>query len=256
MSEAQGFPYQRIVDELRAEILGAAVVPGEKLPSENDLAKRYGTTRPTVRRALALLKAEGLLTSRQGQGVFVRNKPRVRLLISGSNFRRHREAGLPGFNAQVLEQGMIPAQRVHEVATVPATAAIAERLNLAEGAPVIARRRIFTANDEAVALCDSYYPAEFAEGTPIAEPNMIKGGVYAVIEDPDGPIRRLISRSIDDLVARMPTPAEAEALGLMLGVPVVQVVRTVYDSEDRPVEVQDSVMSAASHAFRYEVQMR
>jgi GntR family transcriptional regulator len=39
---------------------------GEKLPSENELAERFETTRPTVRRAIALLKAEGLVTTEQG----------------------------------------------------------------------------------------------------------------------------------------------------------------------------------------------
>jgi GntR family transcriptional regulator len=77
-----------------------------------------------------------------------------------------------------------------------------------------------------------------------------------VIEDPDGPIRRRIARSVDDLVARMPTHEEAVQLQLPPGVPVVRVLRTVYDSDGRPVEVQDSVVAADRHEFRYEEQMR
>jgi GntR family transcriptional regulator len=61
---------------------------------------------------------------------------------------------------------------------------------------------------------------------------------------------------VDDLTARMPTHDEAVELGLPPGVPVVQVVRTVLDSDDEPVEVQDSVMAADRHEFRYEEQMR
>jgi GntR family transcriptional regulator len=53
----------------------------------------------------------------------------------------------------------------------------------------------------------------------------------------------------------MPTPDEARLLRLPPGVPVFRVLRTVHDSEDRPVEVQDSVCDAARHRFRYEVDM-
>jgi GntR family transcriptional regulator len=54
----------------------------------------------------------------------------------------------------------------------------------------------------------------------------------------------------------MPTRDEITQLSLQPGVPVVQILRTVYDSGDRPVEVQDSVVAADRHEFRYEEQMR
>jgi len=54
----------------------------------------------------------------------------------------------------------------------------------------------------------------------------------------------------------MPTHAEAETLGLPPGVPVVRVLRTIYDTDDYPLEVQDSVAAADRHEFRYEVSMQ
>jgi GntR family transcriptional regulator len=256
MSTDEGFPYQRIVDELRAEILSGQRAPGSRVPSENELAGHYQTSRPTVRRALALLKAEGLLVTRQGSGAYVRPRSHVRLLVTGANYRRHRALGMPGFNAQALEQGQRPEQRIRSVAMVDAPAEIAMRLDINEGSPAVLRRRVFLLEGEPVALCDSYYPVEMARGTVIERPGKIRGGAYAVIEDPDGPIRRQIARSVDDLVARMPTPGEAIDLSLQPGVPVVRVLRTVYDSEGQPVEVQDSVVAADRHEFRYEEQMR
>jgi GntR family transcriptional regulator len=83
----------------------------------------------------------------------------------------------------------------------------------------------------------------------------IRGGVHAIIEDPSGPIRRRIARSIDDLVSRMPTPQEAAALRLPQGVPVTRVLRTFLDSHDEPVEVQETIAVADRHEFRYEVAM-
>ena len=250
------FPYQDIVDELRASIVGGALEEGEKLPSENELAERFGTSRPTVRRAIALLKAQGLVTTEQGRGAFVRAKPHVRLLLSGENFRRHRREGVSGFNAQVEEQGQVAEQRLLEVGWVAAPEEVGVRLGGGGDSRVAVRRRLFVVNDEPVALCDSYYPRDVAEGTAIPEPERIAGGVYGLIEDESGPIRRRLQRSIDDVECRMPTQSELEALQLGPGVPVLRILRTVYDSEGRPVEVQDTVAAADKHQLRYEVQMR
>ncbi len=253
--DREPFPYERIVDGLRAEIVDGRRAAGERLPSEHELADHYGTSRPTVRRAVARLKAEGLVVTSQGRGAFVRPKPHVRLVITGSNYRKHRELGLPGFNAQALEQGQAPEQELLEVASVSAPTEVAMRLEIEDGSPVVVRRRVFLADGEPVALCDSYYPAGLADGTPIAEARKIRGGVHALIEDPAGPIRRRIARSIDDLVSRMPTPQEAAALRLPQGVPVTRVVRTVLDSHDEPVEIQETIAVADRHEFRYEVSM-
>jgi GntR family transcriptional regulator len=253
--QGQSFPYQRIVDALRSEILAGALIPGERLPSENDMAQAYETSRPTVRRALAQLRSEGLIVTEQGRGAFVRPKPHVRLLLTGGSYRKHRALGLPGFNAQVLEQGHAPKQQLLSVGVSGATQEVALRLDINEGSPVVIRQRLFLIDGQPVALCDSYYPADMAQGTAIAEPRKIKGGVHALIEDASGPIKRIIARSVDEIVARMPAPSEAEALALPPGVPVVRVLRTVYDTEDRPVEVQDTIAAADRHEFRYEVAM-
>jgi GntR family transcriptional regulator len=250
------YPYQDVVDELRAAIAGGEFEPGARLPSENELAERFGTSRPTVRRALALLKAQGLVTTEQGRGAFVRAKPHVRLLLSGENFRRHRREGVPGFNAQVEEHGQVAEQRLLDVGWIAAPDEVAMRLGGGYDAQVAVRRRLFVVNDEPVALCDSYYPRDVAKGTAIPEPERIAGGVYGLIEDESGPIRRRLQRSIDDVECRMPTQSELEALQLGPGVPVLRILRTVYDSEGRPVEVQDTVAAADKHQLRYEVQMR
>jgi GntR family transcriptional regulator len=250
------FPYQGIVDELRSSILLGRLEAGARLPSENELAERYGTSRPTVRRAIALLKAEGLVSTEQGRGAFVRPKPHVQLLLSGANFRRHRRAGRSGFNAQVEEQGQSPDQRLLHVGWVEPPDDVASRLGLGKDGRVAVRRRLFMVNGEPVAFCDSYYPPDVATGTPLAEPERIEGGAYGLIEDPDGPIGRRLKRSVDDLTCRMPTPEEVDGLNLGPGVPVLRTLRTVYDAEDRPVEVQDTVAAADKHQLRYEVTMR
>lgn len=67
-------PYQQVANALRAAILTRTFQPGEKLPSGPDLANRFGVARMTVQQAIRLLRDEGLVVSRQGSGVYVRER--------------------------------------------------------------------------------------------------------------------------------------------------------------------------------------
>lgn len=65
-------PYQQVAAAVRAAILTRKIEPGQKLPSQAELAASYGVARMTIQQALRLLKEEGLTVSRQGSGVFAR----------------------------------------------------------------------------------------------------------------------------------------------------------------------------------------
>lgn len=67
-------PYLQVAASLRAAILARTFEPGDKLPTQAELAKRFGVARMTVQQALRILKDEGLTFSRQGTGVFVRER--------------------------------------------------------------------------------------------------------------------------------------------------------------------------------------
>lgn len=68
-------PYVQIASALRAAILTKKFEPGGQLPSAAALAKQYGVARQTAHNALATLRDEGLVVSRVGSGVFVRERP-------------------------------------------------------------------------------------------------------------------------------------------------------------------------------------
>lgn len=67
-------PYAQITNALRAAILTKKLKPGERLPSQAELTKRYDVSRATVQRALRDLQDEGLIVARQGSGAFVRSR--------------------------------------------------------------------------------------------------------------------------------------------------------------------------------------
>lgn len=67
-------PYQQVANSLRASILTKKLKPGDKLSSQSELAQRYGVARMTIQQALRILREEGLVVSRQGSGVYVRER--------------------------------------------------------------------------------------------------------------------------------------------------------------------------------------
>lgn len=248
---AREHPYERVANELRAEILRGDLAPGTKLPSENDLKDRFGVMRTTVRKGIALLRMEGLITSQQGRGSFVRERPHVSLRDTGSIYRARRATGEANFNAEVKAQGQTPKQVIREVVETAAPEKVADRFGIAPGAPVLVRRLLQTVDGSPMQLVDGYYSLDLAAGTPLALPRLIKGGANAVIEDPEGPIGRRIVQFIEDLDIRMPYPHEIEQLEIPPGVPVAKVMRTAYDSAGDALEVLDSIVPCDRHTFRY-----
>lgn len=74
---SEGPAYREVVDGVRAQIRDGKLRPGQKLPSIPKLESEYSTTEGVVRRALTELRAEGLISSHQGKGSFVRDDAAV-----------------------------------------------------------------------------------------------------------------------------------------------------------------------------------
>ena len=99
-------PYVQVASALRAAILTKTLEPGDKLPSGSQLAERYGVARMTVQQAIRVLREEGLVVSRQGSGVFVRERTArpvgVRPVIERAFQRPHVSIDFFGFTAETL----------------------------------------------------------------------------------------------------------------------------------------------------------
>ncbi len=67
-----------LTDRLSTEILAGKLEPGTRLPTEHELMQTYGVSRTVVREAIAALRSEGLVETRQGSGAFVSTDTRRR----------------------------------------------------------------------------------------------------------------------------------------------------------------------------------
>jgi GntR family transcriptional regulator len=244
--------FRQIADHLREAIQTGVLAPGEKLPSESQMQEHYGVQKMTTRAALDLLKAEGLVQSEHGRGVFVRTRPLVRRLAADRFARKHRKAGKAAFLAEVEAIGARPSVdsiSVTETATVPRVAA---PLGLRARERVLVRRRRYLIDGHPVEVATSYIPASIARGTQIAEPDSGPGGIYARFEE----LGHRLDHFTEQIQARMPSADEARALALPGGVPVIRLVRTAFDTDGRAVEVCDTVMSSEAYVLDYQLPAR
>jgi DNA-binding LacI/PurR family transcriptional regulator len=70
------FRYEQVAEDLRRRIRSGGLAPGEQLAPEDTLARGYSITRQTLRKALALLEAEGAILRQKGRGTFVAESAR------------------------------------------------------------------------------------------------------------------------------------------------------------------------------------
>jgi GntR family transcriptional regulator len=142
-------------------------------------------------------------------------------------------------------QGITPRRQMLKVGATAAPAHIAELLRVAAGDSVLIRRKLMFANEVPVRIADSYFTLEVAEGTPIAAQDFVTGGFQVYFDR----VGKRFGRAVESFIARMPTDEEVELLELGDNVPVVEVVRCSYDSEDTPIHCLDTVCAADRHVF-------
>ncbi|MGH3789796.1 MAG: GntR family transcriptional regulator [Pseudonocardiaceae bacterium] len=237
--------YAQIADELRSRIKSGEYGPGAKLPSEAELAGAHGVTRVTVRRALAVLAAEGRTESIKGRGVFVREVPPVMRMGNNRFSREARRRGLGAFAAEAERLGLASGQEDLEIVTVDSPLEVAEVLG--EPRSVVKRRRMILAGVP-TQLADSYVPLSIADKIGYGRGATAPGGTYGLLELHG----HEITKFREQISIRSADPEEAIALELPLAAPVAVLVRIAYDQAGRAVEYFDSVAAGDKHIYVYE----
>jgi GntR family transcriptional regulator len=224
--------YQQIADRLRAQITRGELAPEDRLPSEPDLVRLYEASRNTVRLALALLTSQGLVVTRQGLGTFVQAPPKpFTALLSRT------KAPPSGHHASTALPVVGPDQPKPEtvrfvVETLPATASVAEKLEIAPDDPVIVRRTRQHIDHVPWLMLNSYFPMDIAGDTALAHAGRIPQGSVKMLAD----LGHQQAGFVDEIGARMPDAVELDFFDLSTGVPVIVVNRTSYSTE-RPIRL-------------------
>jgi GntR family transcriptional regulator len=238
--------YRQVADDLRDAIKRGEFAPGAMLPSQPELARRYGLNQTSINRAIAVLRAEGYVRVEHGRGAFVQELPTVKRIRRIDRDYRTRPAG-SAYAEQIEQSGLRPHTKLTDVSIVTPPAEIAEALKLTETDETVRRHRLMYADDVVVQVATSYIPVDFAGGTEIAHPDTGPSGIYARLDERGhGPVR-----FTEDIEVRRPTEEEALILRIPEGQPVLEILRTAYAADERPVEACANVLAAYQWQLTY-----
>ena len=168
VSTAQSLRHQ-LAQELRRRIRLGELAPGDKLPSEPDLAQDRAVSRSSVRAAITILEEEGFVSRRHGSGTYVTHRPALLNDLS-RNF---------GVSSLIASTGLAPGTAEETCELVPAPPAVAAALEVAERTEVSCLRRVRTADGRRVVdttdwcRCDHLSPEELRD--------IGDGSVYAAL---------------------------------------------------------------------------
>ncbi len=211
--------WRQIRDTLGAE-LGQRYRAGDRLPSEAQLATRFGVNRHTVRRALAELQAEGLLHARRGAGVFVTGTPVAYRLGPRTRFTQNLAAA-----------GQTGSREILRLETLEGTGPELEALGLRAGGRVHVLEAVGLSDRVPFTYAHSVFPAERLPDLPRALERT--GSITAALASCGvADYRRLRTR----LSAERAMGAIARHLRLSEGAPVLRTVALNVDAGGGPVE--------------------
>lgn len=216
--------YHEIAAELRARARAGPV--GSVLPSESELSAEFGASRVTVRRALEVLRDEGLIAARQGFGWFVAGEPvRQQLETLGT------------IEDQLEASGRRAERRVVEFAFTQPPAHVRARLGTDQ---VLRVRRLNLADGEPFAVVTVWCPAEL--GASLSRREVERRPFYELL----GVRLRGASQTIG---ADSAEPADAELLGVPVGAPLLRCLRVTTDTTGRPVLMSEHLFPAHRTEF-------
>ncbi|KAF0107909.1 MAG: GntR family transcriptional regulator [Anaerolineaceae bacterium] len=219
--------YYQIREQLRQQIVGGQLNPGDMLPTEMEICAECGVSRMTARQALTQLANEGLVTRQRGRGTFV---AAPKATLDSSQFPLQSYTELLG---QIgMQAGAVVLAQVVE----PASESVAAQLKLSPGDPVvrIARQRLM--RGEAMSLETSFYP--HSRCPDLASLNLTDQSVYRLLEEHYGIAMAYATDTIELSVAGA---YEAKELKISEGVPVVLVTRLSFLEDNTPIEFTQTI---------------
>lgn len=220
--------WKQIAERIEAEIIEGRLSPGARLPTEAELAERFGVNRHTLRRALATLTDQGLIEATPGRGTFVREPP-LRYPI-GPRTR---------FSEIVSAEGREPGGRVIGSKIEPATPDVAAALRIAAGEEVLRVEMVRDADGIPITVGSHWYVAERCRDLDLIA--AATGSVTRALETLGlGDYRRLETR----ITARLADEEERRVLALAPGRTVLVVEAINGDPQRRPIQFSRARFSA------------
>ncbi len=234
--------YSPLYRQIKSLILGALQDgewrPGELIPSEMELATRFGVSQGTVRKAIDEMAAENLLLRRQGRGTFVatHNDPRA-------FFRFLRLVPLSG----AIESAKSVPLECWRAKAGPEAAHV---LGLKGGDAIVIVRRLLEFADKPVVADEIYLPGDIFAALTLEMMRDASESLYTLFESRFG-VRMI--RATERIRAIAADRTNAELLHVAEGTPLLSVERISYTYGDKPVEWRRGIYATQEHCYQNEL---
>jgi GntR family transcriptional regulator len=213
--------YDQIKILITQSLIAGEWRPGEAIPSEMDLAGRFGVSQGTVRKAIDELATENILVRRQGKGTFVATHSEERTQFRF--LRIHADSGEKEY----------PKSEVIDCKRGRASVEIAHAIELRPGAPVYTVKRVLSFSGRPLVLDELVVSAALFKGLTAERLNDFEGSLYGFFESQYG--LRMI-RAEERLTAVAAQGGAAHHLKVAPGTPLLCVDRIAFTYGDKPVE--------------------
>ena len=210
--------YVQLMEELETSIRNGGYKPGDKIMTEAEMAREYGVSLITVRKAVGSLMEKGLVVRKQGKGTFV-TKPKY-----SRNMKK-----LQSFTEMCEQMGVKPGARVLENRLIAADKKVADRLGIEPGSNVVYISRLRLADGEPVQVEKSYFPLKYAF---LLEEDLNDGSMFECLKEKAGAKVASSEKMIELCRA---TAEEAALMDVKKGDYLLFVKSTAYDENGEPM---------------------
>ena len=197
--------YYQLAETIDAQITSGELQPGDRLPSERDLATKAGISRMTARQALTHLVERSVVEVRHGVGTFVA-QPKL------TSDPLH----LLGFTEQMMATGGTVSSTVLNQEVLPAPSVIASALGSDPGGDVVRIMRLRSLNGTPLLLETSYFPYRLVAGIELRD--LSSSSLYTTLEQDFGIHLAHAQQSVEAIAANS---YESELFGIDKGSPML-----------------------------------
>lgn len=221
--------YIQLRDILKELVNTKKLLPGDRIPSENELSAAFNISRMTVRQAIQELMREGIVTIRRGEGTFVNTTPHTQMLLK-----------LEGFSSEMAKLGYRSHSHVLDIKKISSFDSYEmaySGLGKTPGETLVRIRRIRYVEDTPFALETSFL--SYNTGKGLLEPRMADDmSIYNYIEK-DLHVR--LSRADHIIQPDLADSRTAEHLEIEAGSPILKLHGTTYSMTNKPIEYLEGI---------------
>jgi GntR family transcriptional regulator len=220
--------YYQIKQTIKGWIVNKEFGPGNKIPSENELADRFNVSRLTVRQAISQLTQEGFLNSRRGEGTFV---------TSNEDLINSFSLETTGFMDELFSTQLSKVTtKWATLSKMVAPKPVKEKLQLEMGdEEVVQIKRVRLLRGRPFTYTINYLPVEI--GARVNEKDLYRRRLLEILERD---LKVEFTEAVQTIEASFADQEVAEKLEVASGSPILFVEKIMYSKQHKPIELFQS----------------